>query len=130
MAGGGVRLLFDAHLPPGLVEALAVLGEPVEHVNQIFAPATPDETWIRYAGERGWCIISRDVSITRNPHEAAALRDSGVGAFFLLPGKHSPRLCQVVQTVIKHWPEIKRISRAERRPFQVQVGERSLRRLR
>ena len=65
MAGGGVTLLFDAHLPPGLVEALTVLGEQVEHVNELFAPATPDETWIRYAGERGWCIVTREVNITR-----------------------------------------------------------------
>ena len=129
MAGGGVTLLFDAHLPPGLVEALTILGERVEHVNELFAPATPDETWIRYAGERGWCIITRDVNITRKVHEAAALRDQQVGAFFLLPGKNSPRLCQIIQTVIKHWPEIKRLSR-ERRPFQFQVGERSVRRLR
>ena len=130
MAERSVRLLFDANLPPGLVEALTNLGEPVEHVSQIFAPATPDETWIRYAGERDWCIVSRDVNITRKPHEAVALREFGVGAFFLLPGKRSPRLCQIIQTVIRHWPEIKRIARTERRPFQFQIGERSVRPLR
>ena len=129
MAGGGVRFLFDAHLPPGLVEALTVLGEPAEHVNGIFAPGTPDETWIRYAGERDWCIVTRDVNITRKPHEAAALREAGVGIFFL-PGKRSPNLCLVIQTVIRHWPEIKRVARSERRPFQFQVGERQVRRLR
>lgn len=130
MAAGGVRFLFDAHMPPGLVEALTVLGEPAEHVNSIFAPATPDETWIRYAGERGWCIITRDTNITRKPHEAAALRGAGVGAFFLLPGKRSPNLCMVIKTVIRHWPEIKRVARSEDRPFQFQIGERSVRRMR
>ena len=130
MAAGGVRFLFDAHMPPGLVEALTVLGEPAEHVNSIFAPATPDETWIRYAGERGWCIITRDTNVTRKPHEAAALREAGVGAFFLLPGKRSPNLCTVIQTVIRHWPEIKRVARSESRPFHFQIGERSVRRLR
>lgn len=130
MAPGGVRFLFDAHMPPGLVDGLEALGEPAEHVAKIFAPATPDETWIRHAGERGWCIITRDVNITRKPHEAAALRDAGVGAFFLLPGKRSPRVCEIVQTIIKHWPEIKRLARTERRPFQFQVGARTVRRLR
>ena len=130
MAAGGVRFLFDAHMPPGLAEALTVLGEPAEHVNSIFAPATPDETWIRYAGERGWCIITRDTNITRKLHEAAALHEAGVGAFFLLPGKRSPNLCMVIQTVIRHWPEIKRLARSESRPFQFQIGERSVRRLR
>ncbi len=130
MAEGGVRFLFDANLPPGLVEALVAIGEPAEHVAGIFAPATPDETWIRHAGDRGWCIITRDVNIIRKPHEAAALREKGVGAFFLLPGKRSPRVCDLVQTVIKHWPEIKRLARTERRPFQYRVGARSVRRLR
>ncbi len=122
--------MFDANLPPGLAEALRVLGEPAEHVNQIFAPGTPDETWIRHAGERGWCIVSRDVNITRKPHELAALREFEVGAFFLLPGKRSPRLCQTIQTVIRHWPELKRIAAAEPRPFQYQIGERRVSRLR
>lgn len=75
-------------------------------------------------------IISRDVNITRKHHEAAALHEFGVGAFFLLPGKRSPRLCHIIQTVVKHWPEIKRIAHSERRPFQFQIGERSVRPLR
>jgi hypothetical protein len=129
MAESGVRFLFDAHMPPGLVDALEALGEPAEHVARIFAPATPDETWIRHAGERGWCIITRDVNITRKPHEATALRDEGVGAFFLLPGKRSPRVCEIAQTIIKHSPEIKRLARTERRPFQFEIGRRNVRRL-
>ena len=70
------------------------------------------------------------MNITRKPHEAAALRNAGVGAFFLLPGRRSPNLCMVIQTIIRHWPEIKRLAAAERRPFQFQIGERSVRRLR
>lgn len=130
MAEGSVTFLFDANLPAGLAEALRVLGESAHHVSEIFAPATPDETWIRHAGERNWCIVSRDVNITRRQHELAALRQFSVGAFFLLPGKRSPRLCQIIQTVIRHWPEMKRLAVAERRPFQFRIGERSVSRLR
>ena len=130
MARRRVGFLFDAHLPPGLVDALNALGEPAEHVNKLFPPATADETWIRYAGERELCVISRDVNITRRPHEQAALREAAVGAFFLLPGKRSPKVCQIVQAVIRHWPELKRLARTERRPFQFQIGERRVSRLR
>ena len=130
MAEGSVSFLFDANLPPGLPEALRVLGESATHVSEIFAPATPCETWIRHAGERNWCIISRDVNVTRRQHELAALRQFSVGAFFLLPGKRSPRLCQSIQTVIRHWPELKRVALTEQRPFQYQIGERSVSRLR
>ena len=122
--------MFDSNLPPGLAEALRVLGEPAEHVNEIFAPATPDETWIRHAGERGMCVISRDVNITRRPHELRVLREHEVGAFFLLPGKRSPPLCKIIQTIIRHWPDLKRVAASEDRPFQYQIGERSVSRMR
>lgn len=125
-----MRFLFDANLPQGLVEALRALGEPAEHVGGHFGPATPDETWIRHAGERGWCIVSRDVNILKKPHELAALRDAGVGAFFLLPGRRSPYLCQIVQTVIRHWPDMKRTAARESRPFQLQIRERGISRFR
>jgi PIN like domain len=130
MAQRRVGFLFDAHLPPGLVDALVALGEPVEHVNMLFPPATPDETWIRYAGEREMCMVSRDMNITRRPHEQTALREAAVGAFFLLPGKRSPKVCQIIQAVIRHWPELKRLAGSERRPFQFQVGQRGVSRLR
>jgi PIN like domain len=130
MAEGSVTFLFDANLPSGLAEALGVLGESAQHVSEIFAPGTPDETWIRYAGERNWCIVTRDVNIGRRHHELAALRDFSVGAFFLLPGKRSPNLCQIIQTVIRHWPEMKRLARTEPRPFQYEVRERGVNRIR
>jgi hypothetical protein len=125
MAQGSVTFLFDANLPSGLAEALRVLGESAMHVNDIFAPGTPDETWIQHAGERNWCIISRDMNITRKPHELAALREFSVGAFFLLPGRRSPDLCKIIQTVVRHWPELKQVAATERRPFQFEVRERS-----
>src|SRR5690606_37994106 len=102
--------LFDANLPPALPEALTILGEHAKHVHDFFPPGTPDEFWINHAGERGWCIVSRDVNITRRPHERAALTAHGVGAFFLLPGKKSPTFWEEVQAIVRHWPEMKRIS--------------------
>jgi hypothetical protein len=130
MAQGRVGFLFDAHIPPGLADALNALGEPVEHVNYVFPPGTADETWIRYAGDRDLCIVTRDRKIIQRPHEQKALRDAAVGVFFLLPGKRSPRVCQIVQAMIRHWPELKRLAHSERRPFQFQIGERAVSRLR
>lgn len=130
MAQGRVGFLFDAHIPPGLADALNALGEPVEHVNRVFPPGTADETWIRYAGDRDLCIVTRDRNITRRPHERIALHDAKVGAFFLLSGKRSPRVCQIVQTMIRHWPELKRLAGSEPRPFQFEIGERRVSRLR
>jgi PIN like domain len=130
MAQRRVSFLFDANLPPGLVDALNALGEPAEHVNKLFPPATADETWIRYAGEREMCVISRDMKMTRRPHENAALSEAAVGAFFLLPGRRSPNVCQIVETIIRHWHELKRLAATEPRPFRYQLGETRVSRLR
>lgn len=125
MAGGGVAFLFDANLSPRLAEALRSLGEQAYHVNDRLGPGAPDELWIEYAGTRGWCIISADLAITRRDHERAALRQHQVGAFFLFPGwKRRPDFCLTVQTIIRHWPAIKRCARERARLFIVGIRER------
>jgi PIN like domain len=106
------------------------MGEPAYHVHDYFGPGTDDETWMRYAAERGWCIVSRDVRITRRPHERAALTGHRIGAFFLLPGPASPDRCTMIQTVIKHWPTMKRLAAATPRPFQQQITRRGVKRFR
>lgn len=76
---------------------------------------------------RDLCIVTRDRNITRRPHERIALHDAELGAFFL-SGKRSPRVCQIVQTMIR--PELKRLAGSEPRPFQFEIGERRVSRLR
>ena len=119
--------LFDANLPSRIPESLRILGEQAHHVHDIFAPGTPDETWINYAGARGWCIVSRDTNITRKPHERAALVAHSVGAFFLLPGGRSPTFWRMVETVIRHWSQMKRIAATEDRPFLKRSSRRASR---
>lgn len=123
-----MTFLFDNDLSPTLPEALAILGEKTYHVRTVLGPRTPDEAWLHYAGEREWCVITQDHRILKRPHERAALSTFGVGAFFL--AKAITGHCSIVQTMIRNWPEIKRIARITPRPFIVSINRTSVRPLR
>jgi hypothetical protein len=117
-----VVFLFDENSPRRLARALREnLGENAYHVYDVLHPSAPDEMVLRHAGERGWCMISWDRRILRRPHERAVLTDMGMGAFFVK--ETITDFCRIVRTVIRHWPEMKRIARTQARQFIYLVTE-------
>jgi hypothetical protein len=128
-AEGRVVFLFDENSPQRLARSLREeLGENAYHVYDVLRPGTPDEMVLRHAGERGWCVLSRDHRILRRPHERSVLSELGMGAFFLK--ETITDFCLIVRTVIRHWPEMKRIARTRERPFIYIVGENGVRPMR
>ncbi|HEX8691313.1 MAG TPA: DUF5615 family PIN-like protein [Longimicrobium sp.] len=129
MAARGVVLLFDENVPRRLARALREeLGESAYHVRDVLPPGAPDEAVFRYAGERGWCVLGSDRKVLRTPHERAVIGDLGVGAFFLNDTVQG--FCTIVRTVVRHWPELKRLAVQEPRPFLYLVKEKSVTRMR
>lgn len=98
---------------------MAAFGEPVVHLTQLFSPDEEDEVWLQHAGKEGMALITRDERIRYRPNELAALRDNNVGAFFL-GGKNRSR-CELIQQLVRNWPQIKETARKERRPFAFRV---------
>lgn len=72
-----------------LGEALAEAGIPFVAHHEKFAPACPDDEWLRVAGREGWIVITRDKAIRRKANELAACRDANVIAFALASGNAS-----------------------------------------
>jgi hypothetical protein len=129
MAAGGVVFLFDENMPERLAAALREqLGESAFHVSDVPDAGTPDPAVIRHAGERGWCLLGSDRRMLRTPRERAVITELGVGAFFL--NDTVSGFCTITRTVIRHWPEMKRIAAQEERPFLYLVKETTLSRLR
>lgn len=124
----GVSFFFDANLSPRLSQALSVLGESAFHVQDVLGRRVPDEVWLQYAGEREWCIVSQDRNILKRPHERAALTNFRVGAFFLVD--IAPSHCKILQTLMRHWPEMKRVAAKTERPFIRAIRQRGVRPLR
>jgi hypothetical protein len=128
VAEGGVVFLFDENSPHRLVRSLRELGEAAFHVYDVGLKQAPDEMVLRYAGERGWCIVSSDRKILQRPHERAVLSEFSIGAFFL--NDTIAGTCKIARTIYRHWPEMKRIARAEPKPFLHLVRETTISRIR
>lgn len=128
-ARGGVTFFFDENMPRRLAEALQQhLGESVTHLYHHFgATGVLDPEVLRFVGERGGCLVTRDRKIMRRPHERRVIQEMGIGAFFLKDSLDD--LCSMTRALIHNWPEMKRCARTRERPFAMLVRERSVVRL-
>jgi PIN like domain len=55
----------------------------IEQLSAFHPRGTPDEVWLKTAGDRGWVIVTYDVHIRRRPAERSILEAAGVMAFVL-----------------------------------------------
>ncbi len=106
-----MNFLFDEHVAPRLVRALAELaqGEPytVVHLRERFPERTKDVEWIgTLTKEGGWVFVSEDRRVRRRPHELEALRRSNLIGFFLAKGWNQEGLWEYAALLIGWWPTI------------------------
>ena len=114
-----MKFIVDKCLGIPLAEGMAAFGEEVVHLSSLFGPEEDDTEWLKFAGEHDYFVITRDLQIKKKPHEKNALQNSGVGAFFLA-GKRRNR-CQLIQQMVKHWPDIKEFAEKHPTPFMCEV---------
>jgi hypothetical protein len=125
MAAGGIVFLFDANVSPRISNAFTALGENVVHIEDVLARGVLDEVWIPYAAEQGFFVVTFDRQIRKRPHQKALFMNAGIGVFFMADTIKGH--CKIVQTLMRHWPEMKKLARATKRPFALEVRERSVR---
>jgi hypothetical protein len=91
----------------------------VIHHDDRFASATPDQVWLRVAGESGWIVLTADQRIRYRENEKRALMESGVAAFVLSSGNMTgPEMAKLCVAVI---PRMERMIQKRKPPFIVQV---------
>jgi hypothetical protein len=107
-----VRFFLDNNLSPKIARALDCLTQPkhsVRHLRDLFAPETPDVTWMQELARQGsWIILSADVAISRNPHEVRAWKEAGHPIFFLKDAwrhqhlwEQASRICHLFPSIIE-----------------------------
>ena len=76
-------------------------------------PSADDEVWIPSAASRHGVVITQDVNIHRTRAQWERCQANKIGVFFFRPPKKAGwSYWQIVQLVVRHWPEIKRLSEA------------------
>lgn len=114
-----MRFLVDNNIGPGVAKGMRCFGEDVDHLRKHFREDAPDPEWLAEAGRRGWCVLTRDDRIRSRPNELAAVKQHAVG-LFVLAGKNRTR-CEIIQQLIRNWPQIKEHARNHSRPFVFKV---------
>jgi len=114
-----MRFFLDNNLSPGLAKGMKAFGEDVVHITEIFADDTDDPDWLPHIGSEGWILITRDQRIRYRPAEWTALKEHGVGAFFM-GGKQRSR-CQLIPQLVRNWPRMKELAGKTQVPFAFQV---------
>lgn len=125
-APGGLTFFFDENMPHRLATSMRThMGERTTHLYDHFGrDGVLDPVVLRFVGEQGWILVSRDRRIMRRAPERALIEQFGTGAFFLNDSLHD--FCSIVRAMIHNWPEIKRIARVRHRPFVFLVRERGV----
>ena len=117
-----MTFFFDNNLSEYLVRGMRAFGEDVVHLRDIFKEDAEDVVWLKFVGETGLVLITRDLEVRWNPAELAALRNHRVGAFFL-GGKNLNR-CRLIQQVVRNWPRIKEYAARLRPPYAIRIPPR------
>lgn len=98
------RIFFDASLI-GVARALEAQDERIiypGHPDWPLSQDAPDEDWLRYVGERGWCAILRDKRIRFRETQRAALETHRVRAVVIATSRNLS-IDENVALLRRHW---------------------------
>nr|WP_207145310.1 hypothetical protein [Afifella marina] len=102
--------MIDENLPPALARALNEILSPdheVQHLRQLFPPATSDRHWIEELSAQGrWVVISGDRRITRTQAERYAFRNSRLVGFFLSRALTKAKTIKQMERLLALWETI------------------------
>jgi len=111
----------DASLGRRVVpDALRAAGVALVVHDDVFPPGTPDQEWLREAGQNGWIVLTKDKKIRYRDIERRALEEARVGAF-VLTGKNLTG-DEMGRAFVSAIPRMLRVIRKTTRPFLATVS--------
>lgn len=125
-----MRIYFDENFSPHLVAGMRAFQEArrsedvaVCSVEDEFGRGAHDEVWIPGIAQRHGVALTQDLNIHRSRAQRELCEANKIGVFFFKPPARARTWTywDIVQLVVRHWPEIKRLSAEERRPFSFVV---------
>ncbi len=120
-----MRVYFDENFSPHLVAGMRSLqdgrkseGITVSSIAEEFQRAAPDELWIPGVASRHGVALTQDINIYRTHAQWELCQQNKIGVFFFRPPKKVGwNYWQIVQLVVRLWPELMHIGRETEKPF-------------
>jgi hypothetical protein len=119
-----MRLYFDENFSPSLIQGLKVIQDgrksddiDVCSVEGEFGRGAKDEDWIPSVAGKHGIILTQDTNIHRTRAQWELCRTSKVGVFFFRPPKKGWSYWQIVQLLVRWWPELCARAKDTRKPF-------------
>jgi hypothetical protein len=103
--------------------ALSTLKPPVGiewHQRQRFPQNMPDDEWLEIVGKKGWFVFSHDRKFHSESTEAAAIKQHGIGCFYL-PRASGPLWDKLI-VFVRTFEKLGKIAATEGRPYVYDVG--------
>lgn len=114
-----MKYIFDENIAPQVAKGLKAFGKDVSHITDHLPRGSKDVDVLKYVGERGYTLITRDRKIYKNPAEKNAIYKFCVGVFELI-GKDMSLWARVKQ-VVRGWEQIDKIANSTEPPFVYKV---------
>ena len=85
-----------------------------------FGRGAKDEIWIPEVGKIGGIVITQDLRIQTTRHQNELYKKHGLGVFFFKPPSTGYSFWEMVEQLVKRWPEIKKKA-VNKRPFAYRI---------
>ena len=115
--------IFQKHLNTNEKLQIQVLS-----IKEVFGRGVKDEVWIPLVGNEKGIVITQDLRIQTTRHQNELYKKHGLGVFFFKPPSSGFSFWEMVEQVIKRWPEIKKKS-SDDRPFAFRIKSNKMERL-
>ena len=120
------KIYIDENFAPQLAKGLNVFQEHLNRkeslkiqvlsIKEEFGQGALDEEWIPTLGQEEAVVITQDLRIQTTRHQYELYKKYGLGVFFFKPPSKGYTFWQMVEQIIKRWPEIKKKTQKSR-PF-------------
>ena len=111
-------LFFDRSVGVGFPRALLEIKKfplGIEYHQQHFVMDELDDVWLPAVGQHGWFVIGHDYSYHKNQSELEAIKNYGIGVFYLW-GSEAPQW-ESVRVFARAYDKIVKAAAETTRPF-------------
>jgi hypothetical protein len=97
-------------------------------IKAVFGQGVKDEIWIPIVGKESGIVITQDLRIQTTRHQNELYKKHGLGVFFFKPPSNGYTFWEMVEQLVKRWPELKRKA-DDKRPFAFRITQNKIERL-